>query len=254
MTTKKEKTNVEAATVPARKGIFASVKAADDATGGPELKNFKLAEGDNEVRFISDALHVRKHWTRLTDVHGKDAKKAVLCAKQIDDLEGYAAAAEKGKDALKAFMDKLPHCPLCEKAEKFPGFYQLEESYAFNIVSDGVVYVWEISQPTIRNQLAEFETNPRWSKFMPNGRLSDMLVIVTKTQTGPLPINVKYSVGGDPNSEPLSDEAMKNYVEQAMDLTKIKRPKPIDSEDGAVWWAETLAKCPDPKEGEKPKK
>jgi hypothetical protein len=254
MTTKKPATTNDVAATPARKGIFATVKAVNEVTGGPELQNLKLATGENEVRFISDALHVRKHWTRLSDVHGKDVKKAVLCAKQIDDLAAYAEAGAKGKDALKAYLDTLPGCPFCDKAEKFPGFYTLEEAYAFNVVSNGTVYVWEISQPTIQNQLADFEENPRWAKYMPNGRLSDMVVIVTKESTGPLPINVKYTVSGDPGSEPLSDEQMKNYVEKAVDLTKIKRPKPIDTEDGATWWAELLAKCPDPKDGEKPKK
>lgn len=257
MTKKKDEavTSAEAAT-PVRKGMFARFKAVDEATRAPDIENFKLAEGDNLVRIIRGPVMVRKHW----NLPANAGKKVINCLRQIitdEQMEAYAeAAGSKDPKKLEAFWADFPECPFCAMAAQYPGFYTLEVSYAHNVVVEGKPMVWDISQNTIMRELAKFEdtdTNKVWKKFMPNGLLSDMELVVKKEKTGPQPQNVKYTIGGNPESEPLTDDMLKTYLDQSVDLIALRKVPDLSTEDGKAKVAELIALAGKPAEGEKPR-
>ena len=239
-----KKKNEETQEAPKRKGLFAVYEKVEEVTGN-DLDSVKLVAGGNKLRVISAPVLVRKHW----DLPESSELSMVPCAKFISDFDAYIEDPE-------AYLASLPHCPFCEleaeygSPKKDEGFFNVSESWVMNVVQDGKVKIWEVSQKSILKALARFENDEEWAPLMPNG-LIDREIIVTKTEVKNGP--TKYEVGGHPTNGPLDADTLAKFQKKAFDLVALKSPPDPETEDGAAKWEEWTRKAPAPKKGEKAK-
>ncbi len=240
-----------------RGGMFGVFKDVDEAENGGDLVNLKFEKGDTKFRIISmEMLIVRKHWDAPQSAEGKMAP----CLKMVplSDVGSYIADPE-------GYLATLPHCPWCEFEKVWGdaemgrdlGMYNVSTAYCFNVISDvptktaaGTVMVptlmvAEITQKGILNGLFKLEKDPEWEDFMAENWICDLEIIVTREEKNK---QTTYSVGASPKSKPLPAESLADYRKKAFDLVALKSP-PVDEDK----IAEYLKKCPEPKEGDKPK-
>lgn len=237
-----------------KKSMFAAFAALD--TSGGDLINFEIQMGNNIVRILpGEPFLVLKHW----DHPQSGGMVAAPCRRNVpqDLYFEMAAAQDAGPEAYEAFMSQFGKCELCEYADKHSGFYTVKKAYVFFVVQDGVVKMWEVSQPSILKQIMALPEDSVWGKRFKNPKtgeedLTRTEIVIKKESTGPKPQNIKYTVMGNPDSEQLEQEVIDEYVKSAPDVVAIKTP-PLFDVKGNEKWAEIMAKCPEPKDGEKPK-
>jgi hypothetical protein len=249
---KETKATTPAVKPEARQSLFSMFAEVDIATGGGDINNLEIKEGDNKFRILNRPILVRKHW----DLPISSDLVVVPCRKAITDLRAYSTNPTE-------YLANAGKCEFCEYAEKHPGFYPIREHWIFNVaqnektVVDGkdvltpVVKIADIAQRSILRAITKFEEDPDWLPLMPNG-LQDIEINVKKVKTGPKATNIKYEVGGVPTSKPLAPEELERLRELARDLDVLKAPPAFD-EKGDERWAEYMEKAKEPQEGEKSK-
>lgn len=78
----------------------------------------------------------------------------------------------------------------------------------------GKVQILDITQMKIMNALDALLDSPSW------GDVVDYDIVVTKTKTGPLPMDVEYSTMPEPKAE-LSEEVLKAYEDTDINLEAL---------------------------------
>lgn len=224
-----------------RKSLFEQFKVVD--TGGGDIVNLELAPGKNKFRLLPvQPKLARRHF----DTPESAAKKAVPCRHVITDemSEAYAAAKKAGPAAVVEYLESQGTiCEYCQWNLAQPDMYTVKESYTFLVEQDGIVKVAEFGQHSILRGMAKIEEDEEYIEIS-GGQVHNLHLVIEKEEKGG---KTAYTVGASPKVVPLEEAELKRLLDSAPDLEKL-RARPNDEK-----WAQHLAECGAPKEGEKPK-
>lgn len=148
-----------------------------------EIERVKLTES-TRVRFIGDVKPRYVRWVELNE----GGRRPLECISFDPVLEEFTSA----KDPFDDMED---------------GVYNERPSFAYvsNVIDrlDGKVKLLDL-KATIFKQLVDYAKDPEYGS--PSDPVTGYDITIKKESTGPLPMNVKYSVMPSRNSTPLTEE------------------------------------------------
>jgi len=136
-----------------------------------------------DIRLVGDYLPRYHYWVKTTE--GKSRTVEALC------FDRASESFSGGKDPIEGKRD--------ERGQE----YKAQFAYAVNVIDrrDGKIKVMELKK-TIFNEIVSLASNPKYGD--PADPESGYDLTISKEKTGPLPMNVKYSVLPDRTNSPLT--------------------------------------------------
>lgn len=194
----------------------------DKVLGKTGLQNLKLEDGENFVRIISvTPYYLRSHWSVPVSA---GQKGAAPCLKHVK-----AGEFQLCKENPSAYF-AAQVCPWCDyeaefnekKMGKDGALYVLNTNPVFNVIHEGEIKMWTVSAGGIKDGIKALYKSKAWAKFFGKNGITDLELIITK-EKGKNGVT-KYSVGGNPSTEPLSDESLTDLRDRMPDIAVVKAP------------------------------